>query len=101
MSINRYFNLNRPNGTQQDSPKIVISNRDTDKYVTYDSKRTRLDRIANDVYNDSTYNWLILLGNPEYFLEFDIPTGTVIRVPFPLKDALQEYQQKIITFKDK
>jgi hypothetical protein len=35
-------------------------------------------------------------ANPQYGgLEFDIPEGSTIRVPFPLMTALQFYQQAV------
>ena len=101
MGTNRYFSLLNPDGTQQDMPLVTISKRATDKFVPYDSNKTRLDRISAITYQDDTYNWLILLANPSYFMEFDIPTGTIIRVPFPLQDALTEFQQNLLANKDK
>ena len=100
MGTNRYFYLNKPDGTQQNMPLVTISKRSTDKFITYDSNIMRLDRIAYSVYGDDTYNWLIMLANPGYFIEFDIQTGTVIRVPFPLQDVLNEYEQKVLANKD-
>ncbi len=82
-------------------PGIVISKRDTDKFVIYNSDKMRLDTIAGDVYGDDLYNWLILLANPEYPLEFDIPNNTVIRVPFPINDVVTEYEQKVVSLKNK
>jgi hypothetical protein len=40
------------------------------------------------------YDWLILYANPDYLIEFDIPDGTIIRIPFPLERALSEYRTK-------
>ena len=77
-------------------PAITISNRSTDKRVTYNSNLTRLDRIAGDIYDDETYWKIILWANPAYYLEFDIPNNTVIRVPFPLNDVLKEVTNQII-----
>jgi hypothetical protein len=101
MGTDRYEFLIRSDGTMQNLPKVKISGRDTDKFVVYDSARTRLDRISAEIYDDDTYGWLILLANPEFFIEFDIPSGTVVRIPFPLQDVLTEYQTKVISKKDK
>src|ERR1700676_2836896 len=101
MGLNRYAFLTDINGNMRNLPKVTISNRDTDKFIIYDSRKMRLDRIAADIYQDDTFSWVILVGNPDFFVEFDIPTGTVIRVPFPLQDALTEYQSKVIANKDK
>jgi hypothetical protein len=79
-------------------PGISISKRETDQYFVYDINRTRLDRISAEAYGDDTYGWIIMLANPEYYFEFDIPYGAVIRVPYPLQEVLPEYQQKAIKF---
>lgn len=101
MAYNRYSLLTRPDGTLSNLPKIILKVRDTDKYVIYDSQKTRLDRISFDVYGDDTFNWLILLANPQYFIEFDIANGSVIRVPYPLNDVLSEYESQINSQKGK
>jgi len=100
MGTNRYKSVTY-DGNQQILPKITISKRDTDKFVTYNSDKTRLDRISGSVYNDDTYGWLILIANPEYYMEFDIPKGTVIRIPFPLREAEAEFNKKIILNKNR
>jgi hypothetical protein len=94
MAFSRYSRLIF-NGEIRSFPKIKISNRSSDIYVTYNSNRTRLDRIASDVYGDDTLYWLILLANPQYFMEFDIPSGAVIRVPNPVSEVLTEFNSKI------
>lgn len=100
MSLNRYSYL-KFDGKIQTMPSISISLRDTDKYVQYNSDKNRLDRIAGSIYGDDTYGWLILLANKEYSMEFDIPRNTVIRVPFPLRDAEAEFVSKLLFSKDK
>ena len=101
MGINRYKLVINKNGTMQNLPKITIKERKTDKFVVYNYGKTRLDRIAGETYDDDTYWWLILMANPEYALEFDIPKNTVIRVPLPLRDVLIEYQDKVSYKKNK
>lgn len=82
-------------------PPIKISDRLTDKYVIYNSQTNRLDTIAGDIYADETFWRLILWANEQYFMEFDIPDNTVIRVPFPLQDVINEYSSKIIKLRDR
>ena len=94
MAISRYSKLIF-NGGIRSFPKIVINKRVTDIYVTYNPNVTRLDRIAADAYGDDTLYWLILLANPQYYIEFDIPSGAVIRVPNPISDVITEFNQKI------
>lgn len=81
-------------------PPIEITKRETDKNIVYNKNMTRLDRISGDIYGDETLGRLILWANPEYFYEFDIPDGTVIRIPFPKNAVLQEVTQKINVLKD-
>jgi hypothetical protein len=76
-------------------PPIIIKKRDTDFFVTYNKGKTRLDRISFNIYQDETYWSVILMANPEYFCEYDIPDETVIRVPFPLNDVIQELITKV------
>jgi hypothetical protein len=101
MAFNRYKLLITPNRKMQTVPGVVISKRNTDKYVIYNYDKMRFDTISAEIYGNDLYNWVISLGNPEYPLEFDIPNNTVIRVPFPLNDALVEYESKIANNKDK
>lgn len=77
-------------------PAVTISKRGTDKRVIYNTNLTRLDRIAGDIYGDETYWKIILWANPAYYLEFDIPNNTVIRVPYPLNEVLKEVTNQII-----
>lgn len=100
MGINRYSNVTL-GGNQQVMPKVTISNRITDKFVEFDPMKTRLDRISGSIYGDDTYGWLIKLANPEYYMEFDIPKGTVLRIPFPLRDAEAEYTKRVAINKDR
>ena len=84
----------------QSFPRVIIDKRGTDKFVLFNLEKTRLDRIAYEIYEDDTFWWVILLANPEYFLEFDIPLNTVIRVPFPVLDVLGEIESKITNNKN-
>lgn len=82
------------NGKIKSFPRIKINQRPTDIFVPYNAQKTRLDRIAADIYQDDTLYWLILLGNPQYYMEYDIPANSVIRVPYPLNDVLAEFELK-------
>ena len=94
MAFSRYKSLIVGNDIKS-FPKVNIDKRESDRFVIYDSNKTRLDRIAAEVYEDDTLYWVILLANPEYFVEFDIPNYTAIRVPFPINDVLQEVLDKV------
>lgn len=98
------FNFYKPlksNDSLKDMPPVKISLRRTDKYITYQKEIMRLDYIAGQIYEDETMWRLILWANPEYFLEFDIPNNTIIRIPFPLNDVLAEVNNFIINNRDK
>lgn len=95
MAFSRYSRL-IVNGELKSFPEIKIGKRNTDIFTVYNPNKTRLDRIAADVYGDDTLYWIILLANPQYYMEFDIPPGAVIRVPNPIDDVLKEFNLKII-----
>jgi len=84
-----------------DTPPILIKERKTDLFVVYNKNKTRLDRIAFDIYKDETCYKLILMANPAYFCEFDIPNNTVVRVPFPYNDVIQEIVSKLTAGKNR
>ena len=100
MPVNFYKSL-KVNDVLKDMPPVKISNRKTDKYVPYKREFMRLDYLAGEVYLDETLWRLILWGNPEYFLEFDIPNNAIIRVPFPLNEVLAEVNNFIVNNRDK
>jgi hypothetical protein len=99
MAIDRYKYLRNENSISI-SPPVTIKNRTTDVFRIYNSDKTRLDRISAEIYEDPGYGWLILLANPEYTMEFDIPRQTVLRIPYPLRDVLSEYENKVIKNKN-
>lgn len=99
MSYDRYKQF-RVNGHIEVIPGITIEPKDTDYFETYILGQSRLDIISNDYYGDPDYDWLIMLANPEYgSLEYKIPDGTVLRIPYPLSSTLENYNNKIISHK--
>ncbi len=94
MPINFYEFL-RDGNAMKNMPQISISQRVTDKSIVFDPRKMRLDRVAGDVYNDETMYKILLWANPDIVYEFDIPRGTIIRIPFPLNDVIQEITGKI------
>lgn len=68
----------------------------SDKYITYEKGKTRLDQVSYEFYGSSDYAWLILQANAKYgSLEFRIPDGVMLRVPYPLNVSLSDYQKSI------
>jgi len=96
-----FYSLLKDNDKLKDMPKVQIDKRTSDKSVTYNKQKNRLDNIAGNVYSDETYWRLILWANENYFMEFDIPDNAVIRVPYPLQDVLNEVQTKIVSDRDR
>ena len=98
MAFNRYGKLCK-NGTMFKTPNIKISHRDTDYYVLYERGKSRLDLISYDHYGDPSYDWLILMANPNIAgLEFNIPDNTTLRIPYPLTKVIEEYNNKIDSY---
>jgi hypothetical protein len=92
---NRYEQL-MSNGKVGLMPFVSIPTRSTDIFITYKANFTRFDDVSYQYYNSPFFNWLILYANPQYGgLEFDIPDGAVIRIPFPLQQALNDFQQNL------
>jgi len=45
----------------------------------------RIDNLAYKFYKDQTLGWVIMSANPQFENEWEIPFGTVVRVPYPLQ----------------
>lgn len=68
----------------------------SDKFITYEKGVTRLDQVSYQFYGSSSYAWLILQANAKYgSLEFRIPDGVTLRIPYPLNVSLSDYQKSI------
>ncbi len=73
-------------------PGIEIPIKPSDRYMFYKKGRDRFDKISQDYYGSPVFGWLILQANPQFGgLEWSIPDGTTINVPFPLVATLQDY----------
>lgn len=93
----RYQNFKKNNEVKL-LPFIKIPVNSTDISIEYKNK-LRLDIISQRYYGTPYYGWLIMQANPQFGgLEFDIPEGSIIRIPFPLAVALQQYQQNVDTY---
>ena len=83
------------NGENLPVPFIGIPAKPTDKKVIYKAGKSRLDKISQVYYDSPYFGWLIMEANPGIgSLEFDIPDGRVLTVPFPLVTSLQDYKQR-------
>lgn len=77
-------------------PFVKLPTKGTDKFVEYKVGRSRMDKFSNEYYSSPFYGWLIMLANLEYGgLETNIPDSATIRIPFPLKESLDDYNRAI------
>ena len=98
MSYDRY-NKFRMNGNIKLVPFIPIKKKSTDLYDYYIEGKTRLDLLSYQYYQNSDYDWLIMQANPEYgSLEFKIPDGAKLRIPYPLDSTITQYNSDIDTY---
>lgn len=95
MSYDRY-NRFRTDGKISVPPYVKIEPKSSDFFETYVRGVTRLDLVSYDYYGDPGYDWLILMANPELGnLEFEIPDGSKMRIPYPLGLTLENYANQI------
>lgn len=81
------------NGQQTVVPYVKLPSKSTDKVYFYKAGVSRLDKISQEYYNSPYFGWLIMQSNPEYTgLEWNIPDGALLTIPFPLIPSLQDYK---------
>ena len=98
-SYDRYSQF-RQDGSISIVPFGTIPPKDTDFFEVYVKGETRLDILSYHYYNDSNYGWLILQANPQYgSIEFEIPDGAKLRIPYPLSQSIQDYRASIEEYK--
>ena len=98
MGYDRY-NAFRTSGNVFIPPHVKIQPKSTDFFEEYHRGVTRLDLVSYDYYGDPGYDWLILLANPDLGnLEFEIPDGSLVRIPYPLNITLEGSNQEIEKF---
>lgn len=94
-SFDRYSQV-REGNTIRMVPFGEVPEKSTDHKEIYVKGKTRLDKVSYDYYGNPDYGWLIMQANPEYgSLEFAIPDGAELRIPFPLESSLRDYQASI------
>jgi hypothetical protein len=73
-----------------------VPKKNTDRFETYKRGKTRLDLVSYEYYGTPEYAWLILQANPQYgSLEFNIPDGVELRIPYPLDVSLETYRKSL------
>ena len=84
------------NGSQTVVPYIKLPTKSSDKKFIYKIDQSRLDKISQQYYGSPTFGWLILMANPTYGgLEWKIPDGAVLTIPYPLVSSLQDYKNEL------
>ena len=100
LEFDRYATLRNDNSVDM-VPFVEIPKLDTDYFVEYRRGKNRLDVISNDYYGSPNYGWMILQANPEVgSMEFEIKDKTILRIPFPLENALTAYKKGIEKYKE-
>lgn len=95
MSFNRYSYF-MEGGEYAIVPFVAVPHSKNDRYEIYRKGKTRLDKVSYDYYGSSDYAWFILQANPQYgSMEYSIPDGSELRIPYPLMSALNGYQKAI------
>lgn len=95
----RYAPLKNDDGTTDMMPFVKLPVNSSDKYETWNTEYSRLDKVSQKYYNNPFYDYLILYANNIYLNEFDIPDGALIRIPFPLQKAKSDYDNALRQFK--
>ena len=76
-------------------PFIKLDEKNTDIIVQI-KENTKFDELSQKYYGNGKHGFLILMSNPQFGgLEYDIPIGTNIRIPFPFQGTLKELSDKI------
>ena len=98
-SYDRYSQF-RQDGEISIVPYGEVPPKDTDYFEVYYHGKTRLDILSYQYYNDCNYGWLIMQANPQYgSVEFEIPDMSLLRIPYPLSQSLQDYRASIENYK--
>lgn len=93
--INRYKNFINENEIKM-IPHLKIREAATDKVVVFERGHTRMDILSQTYYGSPFFGFLIRLANPQYQgMEFDIPNGSLVRIPFPLSSAIELYNEEV------
>lgn len=94
-TYNRY-SMFEEDGEFKIVPFGKIEKKSSDLFETYKKNETRLDLLSSKYYDDPNYGWLIMQANPEFgSMEYEIPDGSILRIPYPLNASIQSYEDSI------
>lgn len=96
MSYYDRYSSFRNDGEIEIVPFIKIEEYSTDIRITFDRSKMRMDTLSYKYYGDPNFGWLIMQANPQYgSMEFSIPDGVTLRIPYPLSTAKERYESGI------
>lgn len=98
--INRYNSL-ISNGQTKQMPLIKLREKSTDKSKNWVKGIDRMDILSNNYYSHPYGGWLIMLANPQFADEFEIPEGTLIKIPFPYLNSVQQFTDAMTAYENK
>lgn len=91
----RYLRF-RGNGQVNLIPYLKIDESESDIRIVFDKSKMRMDSLSYKYYGDPNYGWLILMANPSYgSMEFEIPDKSLLRIPYPLNNAINLYEKSV------
>jgi hypothetical protein len=96
---NRYAILTNSDGTTDMMPFVQLPVNQSDKFESWNVNFSRLDKLSQKYYGSPFYDFFILYASG-YMSEFDIPDGTVIRIPFPLTKVRADYEAALTAFRN-
>lgn len=94
----RYLKL-RGNDSVRNTDFLPIPIESSDLMITYDRMTMRFDNLSYRYYGNANYGWLILQANPHWgSMEFSIPDGVTLRIPYPLTSAITRYENAVNSY---
>lgn len=101
VDYNRYEIFRNEDDTRDQLPFVAIPQRNSDKFMTWNLGRDRLDKLASKYYGNVFLDFLILYANPQYIDQYDIEDGDVIRIPFPKDAAIKSYEERLTRIRNR
>ena len=88
----RYSLLRGEGNDMEPMPFVKLSESPGDKFERWHKGVSRMDKIAQKYYGNPFYDFFILLANPQFINEWEIPDNVSIRIPFPLSRVKADYE---------
>jgi hypothetical protein len=83
-------------------PYLPINQKSTDKSVLFEKGKTQLNIVSNTYYGSPYFEWLLRYANVSLGAdEFEWPDNSIIVIPYPLLDTINELQTKIEQYQNR